>query len=61
LILIYGKKHWDKVLNWRHMVRTGTISERDYKLLEFTDDVDDAFEHVRRDMEKYHLSLEDEV
>jgi uncharacterized protein (TIGR00730 family) len=61
LILIYGKKYWDKVLDWRHMVRTGTISERDYKLLEFTDDVDDAFEHVRREMEKYHLSLEDEV
>jgi uncharacterized protein (TIGR00730 family) len=60
LILIYGRKYWDKVLNWRHMVRTGTISERDYKLLEFTDDVDDAFEHVRREMEKYHLSLEDE-
>src|SRR5271167_1371658 len=60
LILIYGKKYWDKVLNWRHMVRTGTISERDYKLLEFTDDVDDAFEHVRREMEKYHLSPEDE-
>jgi uncharacterized protein (TIGR00730 family) len=28
LILIYGRKYWDKVLNWRHMVRTGTISDR---------------------------------
>lgn len=61
LILIYGRKYWDKVLNWRHMVRTGMISERDYKLLEFTDDVDDAFEHVRREMEAHHLSLEDEI
>ena len=61
LILIYGRKYWDKVLNWRHMVRTGMISERDYKLLEFADDVDDAFEHVRREMEAHHLSLEDEV
>ena len=27
LILIYGRKYWDKVLNWRHMVQSGTISE----------------------------------
>ncbi len=61
LILIYGRKYWDKVLNWRHMVRTGMISEREYKLLEFADDVDDAFEHVRKEMEEHHLSLEAEV
>jgi hypothetical protein len=61
LILIYGRKYWDKVLNWRHMVRTGTISEREYKLLEFSDDVDDAFERVRTQMEEYHLALDEEI
>jgi uncharacterized protein (TIGR00730 family) len=61
LILIYGRKYWDKVLNWRHMVRTATISEREYKLLEFSDDVDDAFERVRTQMEKYHLALDEEI
>jgi len=58
LILIYGRKYWDKVLNWRHMVRSGTISEREYKLLQFADDVDDAFAHVRQDMEGHHLALD---
>jgi len=58
LILIYGRKYWDKVLNWRHMVRTGTMNEADYKLLQFADTVDDAFNQVRRQMEKYHLALE---
>jgi uncharacterized protein (TIGR00730 family) len=58
LILIYGRKYWDKVLNWRHMVRTGTISEREYKLLQFADTVDEAFEHVRKDMESHHLTLD---
>lgn len=58
LILIYGRKYWDKVLNWRHMVRTGTISEREYSLLQFADNVDDAFEHVRTDMERHHLALD---
>jgi uncharacterized protein (TIGR00730 family) len=58
LILIYGREYWDKVLNWRHMVHTGTMSETDYKLLQFADTVDDAFDQVRRQMEKYHLALE---
>ena len=61
MILIYGRNYWDKVLNWRHMVRTGMISEREYKLLEFSDNVDDAFDRVRAQMEEHHLSLDEEV
>ncbi|MGB0034793.1 MAG: TIGR00730 family Rossman fold protein [Candidatus Acidiferrales bacterium] len=60
LILIYGRKYWDKVLNWRHMVRTGTISEREYGLLQFADTVDEAFSRVRADMERHHLELDKE-
>ncbi|MFZ0412422.1 MAG: TIGR00730 family Rossman fold protein [Candidatus Acidiferrales bacterium] len=59
LILIYGRQYWDKVLNWRHMVRTGTISLREYKLLQFADTVDEAFDHVRHDLEENHLRLDD--
>lgn len=58
LILIYGRKYWNRVVNWRHMVRTGTVSEKEFKMLQFTDTVDDAFDHVRREMEKYHLALD---
>lgn len=59
LILIYGRKYWDKVLNWRHMIRSGTISESEYKMLHFADDVDEAFKLVRTDLEANHLALED--
>jgi hypothetical protein len=58
LILIYGRKYWDEVLNWRAMVRWGTISEGDYGLLQFADTVEEAFERVRTCMEKYHMKLE---
>jgi uncharacterized protein (TIGR00730 family) len=58
LILIYGRQYWNKVLNWRHMVESGTISERDYELLQFADTVDEAFEHVRAEMETHHLGVE---
>ena len=57
LILIYGRKYWDRILNWQEMVDTGTIDENDYKLLEFADTVDEAFEKVRMRMEAYHLAL----
>ena len=60
LILIYGRQYWDKVLNWRHMVQSGTISESEYKLLQFADTVDEAFDRVRKDLEAHHLSLDPE-
>jgi len=58
LILIYGRQYWDQVLNWKHMVRSGTISEADYNLLQFADNVDEAFDRVRKDMETHHLALD---
>jgi hypothetical protein len=39
------------------MVRTGTISRREYQLLQFADTVDEAFVRVRADMEAHHLVL----
>jgi uncharacterized protein (TIGR00730 family) len=58
LILIYGTKYWNDVLDWRAMVRWGTISEEDFSMLQFSDNVDDAFQRVKQTMEKYHLKLD---
>jgi len=55
LILIYGRKYWDRVLDWKHMLRCGTINEHEYGLLQFADTVDQAFVRVRDDLEKHHL------
>jgi len=55
LILIYGRKYWDRVLDWKHMLRCGTINHHEYGLLQFADTVDQAFERVREDLEKHHL------
>ena len=55
LILIYGRKYWDRVLDWKHMLRCGTINRHEYGLLQFADTVDQAFERVRDDLEKHHL------
>jgi uncharacterized protein (TIGR00730 family) len=58
LILIYGRKYWDRVLNWKHMLRCGTINKHEYGLLKFADNVDEAFERVRDDLETHHLEPE---
>jgi hypothetical protein len=60
LILIYGRKYWDEVLNWRAMLRWGTISEDEHRLLQFSDNVDDAFRRVRTWLETYHMQLNTE-
>ncbi len=55
IILIYGRKYWDRVLDWKHMLRCGTINKHEYSLLEFADTVDQAFDRVREGLEKHHL------
>ena len=58
MILIYGRKYWNSVINWRAMVRAGAISQSDYDLLQFADSVDEAFAKVRTQMERYHMGLD---
>jgi uncharacterized protein (TIGR00730 family) len=55
LILIYGRKYWDRVLDFKHMLRCGTINKHEYGLLQFADTVDQAFVRVRDDLERHHL------
>ena len=58
IILIYGRRYWDKVLNWKAMVNWGTINEDEYKMLQFADSVDEAFDHIRAGLEKYHMEVD---
>jgi uncharacterized protein (TIGR00730 family) len=58
LILIYGRKYWNDVLNLKGMVRWGTISATEYGLLQFADTVDEAFEVIRSGLEKYHMEVD---
>jgi len=57
LIIIYGRKYWDEVLNFRAMVRWGMINQEEYKMLQFADTVDEAFTRIREGLEKYHMEL----
>jgi uncharacterized protein (TIGR00730 family) len=61
LIIIYGRKYWDEVLNLRAMMRWGMINEGEYKMLQFADTVDEAFERIRGGLEKYHMELDSDL
>ena len=58
MILIYGRRYWEQVLNFKAMVRWGMINPEEYKLIQFADTVDEAFEKIRTDMEKYHMEVD---
>jgi uncharacterized protein (TIGR00730 family) len=58
LILIYGRKYWNDVLNLKAMVRWGTINQSEYDALQFADTVEEAFEVVRTGLEKYHMEVD---
>jgi len=58
LILIYGRRYWDEVLNLKAMMRWGMINPTEYGLLQFADTVDDAFEVIRAGLEKYHMQVD---
>jgi uncharacterized protein (TIGR00730 family) len=61
LILIYGRKYWNEVLNFRAMVRWGMINQNEYNMLQFADTVDEAFDRVRTGLEKYHMQLDSDL
>jgi uncharacterized protein (TIGR00730 family) len=56
LILIYGRRYWNRVIDWREMVNWGTINRREYNLLQFADSVDEAFDRIRSGLEEFHMA-----
>lgn len=45
-IVLFGRRYWQRVINFEAMVEEGTIEEKDLQLFRYADSVDEAFEHV---------------
>ncbi len=56
VVLIYGRKFWDRVLNFQEIVSNGMISASDMSLFQFADSPEEAFRIVREGLEKNYLS-----
>jgi len=51
-IVIYGRKYWDKVLNWDSLVRFKTISKENLRLFRMVDTPEEAFEYLKTEVSK---------
>lgn len=54
-IIVYGSEYWREVLNFDALVKWGSISPEDLNLFSFFDNVDEAFEFLRDELERRYL------
>ena len=57
-IVVYGSEYWKQVIHFDAMLKYGTISKADLKLIQFCDTVDEAFDYLTEELTKLYLSSE---
>jgi uncharacterized protein (TIGR00730 family) len=55
VVLLYGSSFWKQVLNFKALVRWGTVEKKDLELFTFADSPGHAFQIVKQGLEKYYL------
>ncbi|HLJ15469.1 MAG TPA: TIGR00730 family Rossman fold protein [Bryobacteraceae bacterium] len=55
ILLLYGTEYWDEVINFKALVKHGTISESDLSLVHRADDPATALAILQQSLTKYHL------
>ncbi len=55
MVVMYGSKYWNKVLNLQAMVDAGTISPEDADLYKMVDSPEEGFEYLRDSLTEHHL------
>ena len=54
-IVIFGTEYWNEIVDFKAMVKWGTIDQEDYELFRFFDDVDAAFEYLKDELTRNYL------
>jgi len=55
VVLLYGSSFWKQILNFKALVRWGTIDKKDLEFFTFADSPRQAFQVVKQGLEKYYL------
>src|ERR1700674_3409943 len=58
VIVLYGKKFWNEILNFDALVKYGTIDEEDLKLFQYADDPETALGILQEQLIKHFLEPE---
>jgi len=53
-IILYGREYWNRMLNFKEMVRMGVISQSDLKIFRFADTPREAFTLMREQLLKIY-------
>jgi len=56
-VVLYGTEFWDRGMDVELMVEVGTISADDLKLVHRTDSIEDAYEHIVRELSRYAMNI----
>ena len=51
-IILFGSKYWNGLINWDRMIENKTISRSDLNLFVTIDSIDEAFDHLVKNMQK---------
>jgi uncharacterized protein (TIGR00730 family) len=49
-VILYGKKYWEEVIDFKNMIKWGTIDGVDMKLFKTCDTVKEAFEYLKEEL-----------
>ncbi|CAM9423448.1 unnamed protein product [Discosporangium mesarthrocarpum] len=55
-VVLFGKTYWEKIINWQALVDYGTIAQDDVDELFFTDDANEAFNHLVKCLSANNIS-----
>jgi uncharacterized protein (TIGR00730 family) len=55
LVVIYGSKYWNKLINFQAMIDAGTIAAKDLELFKMVDSPEEGFEYLRDGLTMHHL------
>lgn len=55
-VVLYGREHWEKTINFENLVRLRLISSEDLKLFKFADTPREAFDYLVRELRKNYPS-----
>lgn len=54
-VVVYGTDYWNEIINFDALVKRGTIDAKDLKLIHFSNDPDDAFTYLSKELSKLHF------
>jgi hypothetical protein len=58
LVVIYGRKYWESLINFQAMIDAGAIAAADLELFKMVDTPEEGFEYLKQGLTEYHLGAD---